>query len=141
MTAAVKLPPVTSSRPQDDSSVPRARARGSARRLFGRRNLRYLYVIELDNEVRKERRFVKVNPLHDPPKPCVYVGVTGRTPEERFANHMRGYKANRYVYRYGIRLLPHLYDHLNPMSYAEAMEMEGKLAARLREEGYGVWQN
>ena len=32
------------------------------------------------------------NPKRDPKKPCVYVGMTGLTPGERFANHRAGIK-------------------------------------------------
>ena len=57
------------------------------------------------------------NPKRDPKRPCVYVGMTGLTPEERFANHKAGTKAAPVVKRYGLRLLPELYAHLNPMPF------------------------
>jgi len=69
----------------------------------------------------------------------VYVGMTGLTPEERFANHKRGYKKNPKVMKYGVRLLPELYQHLNPMSYEEACRMENVLANKLKKEGYTVY--
>ena len=48
------------------------------------------------------------------------------TPEERFANHKAGTKAAWVVKRYGLRLLPELYAHLNPMPYeAAAADGEG----------------
>ena len=43
--------------------------------------------------------------------------MTVLTPEERFANHKAGTKAAWVVKRYGLRLLPELYDQLNPMPY------------------------
>ena len=49
-----------------------------------------------------------------------YVGMTGLTPEQRFANHKAGTKAARVVQRFGVRLVPKLYAHLNPMTYLEA---------------------
>jgi hypothetical protein len=49
-------------------------------------------------------------------------------------------KANKYVEKYGVRLLPQLYAVYNPMPYAGAQEMEVELAVSLREKGYGVWQ-
>jgi hypothetical protein len=64
--------------------------------------------------------------------------MTGIDPAERFRNHKRGYKASRYVRRYGIRLLPGLYADLNPLTYDEAVIAEQGLARRLREEGYTV---
>ena len=46
----------------------------------------------------------------------------------------------RYVRRYGVRLMPRLYKHLDPVPAAEAEAAERELAERLRESGYGVWQ-
>jgi len=78
------------------------------------------------------------NPDRRRGKPCVYVGMSGLTPEERFANHKRGIKAAGVVERYGLRLLPELYAHLNPMPYEAAVQMEKDLAEDLRREGYSV---
>jgi hypothetical protein len=66
--------------------------------------------------------------------------MTGLTPEERFRNHKRGHKANSYVQRYGIKLLPHLFERYNPMTYEEASVREELLAERLRKQGFAVWQ-
>ncbi len=73
-------------------------------------------------------------------KPCVYVGMTGLSVAARFANHKRGHKGNVFVLRFGTRLLPELFAHLNPMPYEAAMTMERELAEELRQAGYGVWQ-
>jgi hypothetical protein len=104
------------------------------------RHHHHVYVIELDPAVLNLARFRRSNPERDMLKPCVYVGMTGLTPEERFAKHKAGVRANRYVQRYGLRLLPKLYAYANPMPYAAAREMEVELAIALREEGYAVWQ-
>jgi hypothetical protein len=69
----------------------------------------------------------------------VYAGMTGLTPEERFANHKKGYKKNSKVMKFGVRLLPDLYQHLNPMSYDEACQMEKVLADKLKKEGLHVY--
>jgi ubiquitin C-terminal hydrolase len=58
----------------------------------------------------------------------------------RFERHKHGVKSNKYVEKYGVRLLPQLYEVFNPMPYAAAQEMEVDLAISLREKGYGVWQ-
>jgi hypothetical protein len=71
-------------------------------------------------------------------KPIVYVGMTGLTPEGRFVNHKRGIKAAAVVQRHGVRLMPELYAHLNPMPYEAAAQMEKDLAEDLRREGYTV---
>ena len=42
------------------------------------------------------------------------------------------------VKRYGLRLLPELYEHLNPMPYEAAAQMEKDLAGDLRRAGYTV---
>jgi hypothetical protein len=84
-------------------------------------------------------RFVRAaNPKRDPKKPCVYVGMTGLTPDERFANHKAGIKDASVVKRYGVRLLPEAYAHLNPMPYEAAVQMEIDLAEDLRRAGYTV---
>ena len=101
-----------------------------------------LYVVELRPEIfERERRFFEKNPHWLPGKLCVYVGMTGLTPEERFLKHLRGEKDAWFVQKYGQRLRPELYKHFNPMPYELAAVMEAELARRLREQGVGVWQN
>lgn len=78
------------------------------------------------------------NPTGDG-RPGYYVGMTGLTPEVRFENHKAGRKAARVVNRYGVRLVPKLYAHLNPMSYRKAQAMEVALAESLRKRGYVVF--
>ena len=110
------------------------------RRKSRRRHRHSVYVIELDPAIYNSRRFRKANPDHDLTKPCVYVGCTGLTPEQRFAKHKAGIRANTYVQRFGLRLLPRLYAYANPMPYGAARDMEVELAIALREQGYAVWQ-
>ena len=68
-----------------------------------------------------------------------YVGMTGLSPEKRFLKHKSGVKASRYVRKFGERLVPKLYAHLNPMTYREAARMEKRLAEQLRARGYQVY--
>ena len=98
----------------------------------------HVYVVLLDPAAGKLRRVQRANPARDPAKPCLYVGMTGLAPEDRLANHLRGFKASSAVRRYGIRLLPRLYAHLNPMPYEAAAQMERDLTEDLRREGYTV---
>jgi len=98
----------------------------------------YVYVVLLDNCVLKLRKIRETNPRRDEKKPCVYVGMTGLAPEERFSNHKAGIKAARIVQRYGIRLLPELYEVFNPMPFDVAAQMEKELAEDLRAQGYTV---
>jgi hypothetical protein len=105
-----------------------------------RKHRHNVYVVELDPRVLNSARFRRANPDRDMLKPCVYVGMTGLAPEERFARHKAGLQANPFVQRYGVRLLPRLYAYANPMPYEAAREMEVELAIALRADGYGVWQ-
>ena len=68
-----------------------------------------------------------------------YVGMTGLLPEQRFENHKAGHKAAGIVRRCGVRLVPRLYAHLNPMSYEKAKLMEPILLESLRRRGYAVY--
>src|SRR6266446_3040362 len=95
-----------------------------------------VYVVLLDPAVGKLRTVRAANPKRDPKKSCFYVGMTGLTPEERFANHKAGTKAASVVKRYRLHLLPGLYAHLNPMPFEAAIQMEKDLAQDLRRAGY-----
>jgi hypothetical protein len=57
---------------------------------------------------------------------------------DRFKNHKNGYKSGWVVRKYEIRLLPELYEHLNPMPFEAAAQMEIELAEDLRAEGFTV---
>ena len=97
-----------------------------------------VYVVLLDSSAARHRSIKKLNPARNPDLPCVYVGMTGLTPEERFANHKAGVKSAWVVKRYGVRLLPELFTHLNPMPFEAAAQMEIDLAEDLRRAGYTV---
>ena len=68
-----------------------------------------------------------------------YVGMTGLSPDRRFQNHKQGVKAARVVRRFGERLVPKLYAHLNPMSFEKAKQLEVMLADSLRKRGFVVF--
>jgi hypothetical protein len=95
-------------------------------------------VILLSKRALKERSVLRLNPNRDTRKPVVYVGMTGLPVDHRFENHKNGYKSARLVREYGIRLMPELYEHLNPMPFEAAAQMEKDLAEDLRGEGYTV---
>jgi hypothetical protein len=110
-----------------------------------------VYVIELSKRVFTENsRFRAANPQFNGVLECLYVGMTSKTPAERFKQHKTGYKSKKgyklsayIVERYGSYLRPSLYNHLNvkPMTRQEALLMEEKLAWDLRRKGYAVWFN
>jgi hypothetical protein len=97
-----------------------------------------VYVVLLSKSALKDLSILRRNPERDPSKPAVYVGMTGLPVDHRFENHRNGYKSARLVRKYGIRLLPELFEHLNPMPYEHAVQMEKDLADDLRAQGYAV---
>ena len=97
-----------------------------------------VYVVLLKDAVTKHPSITRLNPKRDPLKPCVYVGMTGIPVDHRFENHKNGYKSAWVVRKYGVRLMPDLYEHLNPMPFEAAVQMESELAEDLRAAGYTV---
>ena len=99
-----------------------------------------VYVIRLDSIVLQDKRFRAKNPQYVEGKPCVYVGMTGKSPEERFTQHKLGYKSNKYARKLGLYLVRRQFERMNPMSYDECSKQEVALADRLRKRGWAVWQ-
>ena len=97
-----------------------------------------VYVVLLSDAVAKHPSILRLNPKRDPLKPCVYVGMTGIPVDHRFENHKNGYKSAWVVRKYGMRLMPELYEHFNPMPFEAAVQMESELAEDLRAAGYTV---
>lgn len=114
--------------------------------------MRYqVYVIELSKKcLQKTQKFRAANPQFNGVLQCLYVGMTSKTPAERFTQHKAGYVNKKghklsanIVQQYGTYLRPSLYDHINlkAMTRQEALIMEEKLALDLRRKGYAVWFN
>lgn len=110
----------------------------------------HIYVIELSKRVFSENsRFRAANPQFNGVLQCLYVGMTSKTPKERFLQHKTGYRNNKgrklssnIVQKYGMYLRPSLYNHIAPVSTrSEALKMEEKLALALRRQRYAVWYN
>lgn len=109
-----------------------------------------VYVIELSRRVYSENyRFRAANPQFNGVLQCLYVGVSSKSPKERFEQHKTGYRnkkghslSSNIVEKYGIYLRPSLYNHIRPLATkAEALAMEKKLALELRRKRYAVWFN
>jgi len=102
-----------------------------------------VYVIELSDAVRTDRKFLAKNPEMEEGKVCVYVGSTGHDPDVRFAQHLQGYKSCKYVKKFGERLRSDMVPKYEKgfKNSREAEAAEARLAARLRKRGHGVWQN
>jgi len=101
-----------------------------------------VYVIELDKKVLKSKKFQERNPQINPRKACYYVGQTSHEPTIRFQQHKSDYKANRFVKKYGLRLVPRKFKKYNPIEKrVEAEHIERWLTEKLRNKGHGVWSN
>lgn len=127
----------------------------------------HVYVVELDPQVLRERRFWRENrgAMRDPE--CFYVGSTKHScgcrlgqhvcfaeGEDTYACHCSGRKrdrkfyhaggrtrGNKYAGKYGRALRPDLFIHLNPMrSRAQALKAEKGVAEFLKSTGAAVWQ-
>lgn len=109
-----------------------------------------VYVIELSKQVFTENaKFREANPQFNGVLQCLYVGMTSKTPIERFKQHKTGFRnkkgyklSSNIVQKYGMYLRPSLYNHLEPFpTRLEALEMEEILALELRRKRYAVWFN
>lgn len=109
-----------------------------------------VYVIELSKRVFTENyKFRAANPQFNGVLQCLYVGVSSKTPKERFEQHKTGYRnkkglklSSNIVHKYGLYLRPSLYNHIPPVhSRADALKLEEKVALGLRSQRYAVWFN
>ena len=109
-----------------------------------------IYVIELSKKVFNENvKFRVANPQFNGVLQCLYVGMTSKTPKERFEQHKTGYRnkkgyklSSNIVEKYGMYLRPSLYNHIEPLlTRSEALKMEEQLALELRRQRYAVWFN
>lgn len=109
-----------------------------------------IYVIELSKKVFTEnRKFREANPQFNGVLECLYVGMTSKTPKERFDQHKngtlskKGYNiSSKIVQKYGLYLRGSLFNHVDPIkNKAQALKMEEQLALELRRKKYAVWFN
>lgn len=108
-----------------------------------------VYVIELSKKVFSENeKFREANPQFNGVLECLYVGMTSKTPEERFKQHKTGFInkkghkiSSNIVEKYGLYLRPSLFEHLPLMTKVDALKMEKDLSLELRRQRYAVWFN
>ncbi|MFS4415250.1 GIY-YIG nuclease family protein [Maribacter sp. 2307ULW6-5] len=109
-----------------------------------------VYVIELSKRVFTEnKKFREANPQYNGVQQCLYVGMTSKTPQERFLEHKSGHRnkkghrlSSSIVRGYGQYLRGSLYQHLAPVATrAEALRLEKALALELRRKRHAVWFN
>lgn len=112
-----------------------------------------VYAFHLTNDVLNKRKFKEANPNYIEGKACVYVGMTGKTLEERYEEHTNPRdknfsKGSKWMKRHGVRgfskaLAINLLSHPNisreTLTYGEALQNEKLYAEWLSSEGYGVW--
>lgn len=101
-----------------------------------------VYVIKLDKEVIKSKKFRGRNPKMNPRRACYYVGQTSHDPITRFKQHKSGYKSNNFVKKYGSYLEWRKFKKYNPIETREKAEyIEMQLTEKLRKKGHGTWSN
>ncbi|MFD1315444.1 ribose-5-phosphate isomerase [Namhaeicola litoreus] len=109
-----------------------------------------IYVVELSKRVFTENaKFRAANPQFNGVLECLYVGMTSKTPKERFEQHKnghinkKGFKiSSSIVQKYGMYLRPSLYNHIDPLTSREAaLKAEENLALELRKRRYALWFN
>ena len=92
----------------------------------------YIYIIELDKQVGKLVKFRKQSPKFLLGNRCFYVGQSAKKPSIRFRQHKEGYNSNTYAKRFGMRLVPKLYEKYNPIpNRKDAKELEEYIAKKL----------
>lgn len=109
-----------------------------------------IYVVELSKRVfTQNSKFRLANPQFNGVLQCLYVGMTSKTPKERFMQHKTGHRSKKghkissnIVEKYGLYLRPSLYNHIDSLpTRAAALKMEETLALELRRQRYAVWFN
>lgn len=101
-----------------------------------------VYIIKLTRAAMDSPRFAKANPNYDPRKPCVYVGSTALTPEQRYCNHLHKPTGSKWVKEFHDGLHAGLTSKQPKLpTRREAEFAEFVVAMRLRGRGYGVWTN
>lgn len=101
-----------------------------------------VYAILLDEwALQSKYRFINIH--RNPKMPCIYVGMTRKSPLRRFDTHRYGRRFIRsdYVYFNGLCLVPLIYSRLNKsrMSKDQALQTEIELAETLRQHGFAAF--
>ena len=120
VTLGTQVPPPLSSSLRSKEGRREREGGSTPRTLFTNKAMKKnknVYVVELDESVKANKKFMKANVGHDPTLPGLYVGRTGLPPEKRFQKHKEGHKSSGIVKRFGIKLLQDLYEPLNPMTF------------------------
>ena len=112
-----------------------------------------VYAFYLKQDVLGKRKFQEANPNYKKGKPCVYVGMTGKSIEERYDEHtnpknenykkgskwMKSYAIRGFTEALAIGLLSHPNISRETLTFGEALQNEKLYAEWLKSQGYGVW--
>lgn len=99
-----------------------------------------VYVVELKEGVRGEKKMISQNDEARTPTPTgyLYVGMTGLPAEKRIENHVSGHKSCNLVKRY---FTGTVVETRTELLYREAVTLERSIAEDYRTRGYWVYQN
>ena len=97
-----------------------------------------IYVVLLEDYIGTLPQMRRRNPKRDLSKPCVYVGLTSLSVDRRFDFRQATPKHEWRLHKFGVRLMPELYDSLHPMTRKEALQVAKNLADDLRAKGFSV---
>ena len=112
-----------------------------------------VYAFYMNKSVLSKKKFQEANPNYKKGKPCVYVGMTGKSIEERYDEHtnpenenfnkgskwMKNHAVHGFVEALAIDLLSHPDISRETLTFGEALQNEKLYAAWLKSQGYGVW--
>ena len=115
-----------------------------------------VYAFRFDNEIVGEKKFTEANPELDRLDELVYVGMTSKSREERYSEHINAPVEGkdlgaRFMRKYGVRifdeadatptlLVNSLYPHEN-LTYGEALNTERFYGQNLKSSSCGTWWN
>ncbi|WP_420378786.1 hypothetical protein [Gilvibacter sp.] len=106
-----------------------------------------VYVISLNKEVLKSKKFRKRNPDYIEGKPCYCVGITTKDPSERALQHRdaarneKGPLYSKLAHKY-YNGLTKKFSSLKAVSgKKKAEKLEADVARKLQAKGCGVWWN
>ena len=112
-----------------------------------------VYAFYMNKSVLSKKKFQEANPNYKKGKPCVYVGMTGKSIEERYDEHtnpenenfnkgskwMKNHAVHGFVEALAIDLLSHPDISRETLTFGEALQNEKLYAEWLKSQGYGVW--
>jgi hypothetical protein len=103
------------------------------------RDFRYsVFVVLLEDYVGTLPQMRRRNPKRDLSKPFVYVGFTSSPLDRRFDFRRAAPEHEWRLHKFGVRLMPELYDSLQPMTCKRALQAAKELADVLGAKRFGV---